>query len=136
MPAGTSVQIVGNLTQDPELRFTQGGTPVANLNVAVNTRVKQGDQWVDGEPSFYRVTVWRELAEHVKDSLEKGMSVIILGRMQARTWETQDGEKRTAYEVTAEEIGPSLRWATAQVTKARAGGSRRDAGDFNDEPPF
>jgi single-strand DNA-binding protein len=131
--AQARVQIVGNLTEDPELRYTQDGTPVTTFGVAVNARTRQGDEWVEGEPSFYRVTCWRDYAEHVAESLTKGSHVIVLGRMTARPWEDRDGQKRISYEITADEGGPSLRWATATLSKTSR---RQDAPPVGDEPPF
>lgn len=110
--------IVGNLTADPELRFTKAGKAVASLNVAVSERVKEGDQWKDGETTYWRCTAWDALAEHVGDSLAKGNRVIVTGPVSSRTYETREGEKRTTYEITADAVGPDLKWATAKVTKA------------------
>jgi single-strand DNA-binding protein len=133
----TTTTIVGNLTENPELRFTQGGAPVANFTVAVTPRVKDGDGWKDGETSFLRVTCWRTLAEHVADSLTKGTRVVVYGHLRQRSSETPEGDKRSVIEVQAEEIGPSLRWATAKVertTRATAGATA--GSQFSDEPPF
>jgi single-strand DNA-binding protein len=135
--ADTTTTIVGNLTDTPELRFTPSGAPVASFSVAVTPRVKDGDGWRDGETSFFRCTAWRSLAENLAE-LAKGTRVIVHGRLQQRSWETDAGEKRSVVEVQAEEVGPSLRWATATVqrssAKATAGASK--GGQFNDEPPF
>jgi single-strand DNA-binding protein len=131
------VTIVGNLTDDPELRFTSQGTAVANFRLAVTTRVRDGDSWKDGETSFFRVNVWRQLAENATETLHKGTRCIVVGRLRMRSWETPDGDKRSATEIEADEIGPSLKWATAKVERTRkssAGGSQ--GGQFNDEPPF
>jgi single-strand DNA-binding protein len=123
MQGDVIVTVVGNITADPELRFTQSGAAVANFTVVKNNRTKQGDQWVDGEPDFYRVNVWRTLAENVGESLRKGDRVIVSGKLQSRSFETREGEKRTSWEITADAVGPDLRWATAQVRKAdRQGG--------------
>jgi single-strand DNA-binding protein len=123
MQGDVIVTVVGNITADPELRFTQSGAAVANFTVVKNNRTKQGDQWVDGEPDFYRVNVWRTLAENVSESLRKGDRVIVSGKLQSRSYETREGEKRTSWEITADAVGPDLRWATAQVRKAdRQGG--------------
>lgn len=111
------VTVVGNITGDPELRFTQSGAAVANLTVVKNNRVKQGDQWADGPPDFYRVNCWRQLAENAAESLRKGDRVIVTGVLKSRAFETQQGEKRTSWEITADAVGPDLRWATAQVRK-------------------
>jgi single-strand DNA-binding protein len=134
--------ITGNLTEDPEIRFTQGGAAVANLRVAVTARVKDGDTWKDGDTSYFRVTVWRQLAEHAADSLAKGDRVIVTGRLKTRSWETPEGETRTVVELDAEDIGPSLRWATAKPERATSGAATsgtakpKASGQFNDDPPF
>jgi single-strand DNA-binding protein len=134
----TTTTIVGNLTDIPELRFTQGGAPVANFTVAVTARIKDGDTWKDGETSYYRCTAWRSLAENAAESLTKGTRVVVYGHLRQRSWETPEGDKRSVVEVQVEELGPSLKWATAQVertgVKAAAGVSQ--GGQFNDEPPF
>lgn len=139
---GAPVQIVGNVTADPELRFTASGVPVANFNVAVNERVKNGDKWEDGEATFWRINVWRDQAEHVAESITRGLRVVVLGQAKSRSWETPEGEKRTVFEVTADEVAPSLRWATAKVERASgssSGGGSRPAssgGTWDDPPPF
>jgi len=130
----THVAITGNLTDDPEVTFTPAGAAVCNFRLAVTPRVKDGDTWKDGETSFFRITAWRQLAEHVGDSLSKGDRVIVLGQLKARSWETPEGERRSVVEVTAEEVGPSLKWATAKPERTKANG--RKAGQFNDDPPF
>jgi single-strand DNA-binding protein len=114
------VTVVGNLTADPELRFTQSGAAVANCTVVKNNRVKnsQTGEWEDGEPDFYRVNMWRQLAENVAESLTKGARVIVTGKLASRSYETREGDKRTVWEITADAMGPDLRWATAQVRKA------------------
>jgi single-strand DNA-binding protein len=134
----TTVTIAGNLVEDPEVRFPPNGAAVANLRVAVTARVKDGDTWRDGDTSFYRVSVWRQLAEHAGDSLSKGDRVLVVGRLQQRSWETPEGDKRSVVEITADEIGPSLKWATTKVERARGNGSgpARSGGQFEDEPPF
>jgi single-strand DNA-binding protein len=101
--------------------------------VAVTARIKDGDTWRDGDTSFYRITAWRQLAEHVGDSLAKGNRVIVLGQLRARSWEIPEGERRSVVEVQAEEVGPSLRWAIAKPERAAGNGK---GGQFNDEPPF
>lgn len=111
------ITVVGNLTADPELRFTPSGAAVANFTVASTPRTKQGDEWVDGEPLFLGCSVWREYAENVAESLQKGMRVIVQGRLKARSYETREGEKRTVFELDVDEVGPSLRYATARVAK-------------------
>jgi single-strand DNA-binding protein len=131
---------VGNLTDDPELRYTQNGTPVGNFNLAVNQRVKDQDgTWRDGETSFFRVNVWRDQAEHVAESLAKGHRAVVLGRLRTRTWETSEGEKRTSTEIDADEVAPSLKWAIAQperATRTRSGERGAERGQFNDPAPF
>jgi single-strand DNA-binding protein len=131
---------VGNLTDDPELRYTQNGTPVVNFNLAVNQRVKDQDgTWRDGETSFFRVNVWRDQAEHVAESLAKGHRAVVLGRLRTRTWETTEGDKRTSTEIDADEVAPSLKWAIAQPERAnrtRTAERGAERGHFNDEPSF
>jgi single-strand DNA-binding protein len=114
-----SVTLVGNLTDSPELRFTPNGTAVASIQLAVTPRIRERDGWKDGEPSFFRVNVWRDLAEHVADSLSKGDRAVVVGRLRTRSWETSKGDKRSVVEVEAEEIGPSLRFATAKPQRTR-----------------
>jgi single-strand DNA-binding protein len=120
--ADTHVAITGNLTDDPEVTFTPNGAAVCNFRLAVTPRIREGDQWRDGETSFFRITAWRQLAEHVGDSLGKGDRVIVLGQLRARSWETPEGERRSVVEVTAEEVGPSLKWATAKPERTTANG--------------
>jgi single-strand DNA-binding protein len=131
----THVTITGNLTDDPEVTFTPNGAAVCNFRLAVTPRIREGDQWKDGETSFFRVTAWRQLAEHVGDSLSKGDRVIVQGQLRARSWETPEGERRSVVEVTAEEVGPSLKWATAKPERTRKAGNDK-GGQFNDEPNF
>jgi single-strand DNA-binding protein len=120
----TIITVVGNLTADPELRYTQNGLPVANFTIASTPRNfdRQANEWKDGEALFLRASVWREFAEHVAGSLTKGMRVIATGRLKQRSYQDREGNNRTAIELEVDEIGPSLRYATAQVTRA-AGGS-------------
>jgi single-strand DNA-binding protein len=132
----THVAITGNLTDDPEVTFTPNGAAVCNFRLAVTPRVKDGEGWKDGETSFFRITAWRQLAEHVGDSLSKGDRVIVLGQLRARSWETPEGERRSVVEVTAEEVGPSLKWATATPERTGKGNGTAKAGRFNDDPPF
>jgi single-strand DNA-binding protein len=135
----TFVSLVGNLTDDPELRFTPGGTQVGSFRLAVTPRVREGDSWKDGETSFFRVNVWRDLASHTAESLSKGDRALVIGRLKARSWEDKDtGERRSVVEVEAEEVGLSLKWATAtpQRTSRKAGNGPGKGGQFNDEPPF
>ena len=116
----TPITVVGNLTADPELRYSPSGAPVANFTVAVTPRTfdRQANEWKDGETAFYRCSVWREAAENVAGSLRKGMRVIATGALRIRGYETKDGEKRTAVEINVDEIGPSLRFANAAVTRS------------------
>jgi single-strand DNA-binding protein len=120
MAAGdTNITMIGNLTDDPELRFTPSGAAVAKFRVASTPRYldKQSGEWKDGEPLFLTCNVWRQAAEHVAESLQRGTRVIVSGRLKQRTYETKEGEKRTVFEVEVDEIGPSLRYATAKVQK-------------------
>ncbi|MCU1394270.1 MAG: ssb [Ilumatobacteraceae bacterium] len=121
--ADSTVTIAGTLTRDPELRFTQGGRGVASFGVAVNRRYQQNNEWVE-QTSFFNVTAWGSLGENASASLTKGARVIVTGRLEQRQYETQQGEKRSVVEIVADEIGPSLRWATAQVEKTQ----RSDSG--------
>src|SRR3954463_414406 len=124
MAGETVITVVGNLTADPELRYTQNGLAVANFTIASTPRTfdRQANEWKDGEALFLRASVWREFAEHVAGSLTKGSRVIAQGRLKQRSYETKEGEKRTSIELEIDEIGPSLRYATAQVTRAAGGG--------------
>lgn len=124
MAGETVITIVGNLTADPELRTTRNGGTVANFSIAATPRTfdKQSNQWVDGEALFMRCSAWRDLATHCAQSLAKGMRVIAQGRLQQRSYQVQDGSNRTVIELQVDEIGPSLRYATAQVQKMQPGG--------------
>jgi len=124
MAGDTIITIVGNITNDPELRFTPSGAAVANFTIASTPRTfdRQSNEWKDGETLFLRCSVWREAAENVAESLTRGTAVIAQGRLQSRSFETKEGEKRTVMEMQVDEIGPSLRRATAKVTKAQRGG--------------
>lgn len=117
--AGTNVTVIGNVTRDPELRFTTSGKAVVTFGVAVNNRIRKADgSFEDGEPDFYDISAWDTLAENVSESLVKGMRVVISGRLDYRTWtDKESGANRSKVEVVADEVGPSLRWATAEVTK-------------------
>jgi single-strand DNA-binding protein len=129
MANDNQVVIVGNLTDDPELRYTPAGQAVANFRVAVNRRTRdESGQWRDGETSFFRVNAWRSLAENVAESLTRGSRAVVVGRLRSRSWETPEGETRSAVEIEADEIGPSLRWATAKVEKTQRSGG----GDWNE----
>ena len=124
MAGDTIITIVGNLTGDPELRFTPSGAAVANFTIASTPRSfdRQSNEWKDGETLFMRCSVWREAAENVAESLTRGTAVIAQGRLVSRSYETKEGEKRTVTEMQVDEIGPTLRRATAKVTKAQRGG--------------
>ncbi|HLS00861.1 MAG TPA: single-stranded DNA-binding protein [Beutenbergiaceae bacterium] len=133
MAGETIITVVGNLTGDPELRFTPAGAAVANFTVASTPRTfdRQAGQWRDGETLFLRCSIWRESAENVAESLTKGMRVIVQGRLVQRSFETREGERRTVVELQADEVGPALRFATAQVTRAaRGGGGNFGGGGF------
>jgi len=121
----SNVTIVGNLTRDPELRFTPKGRAVASLKVAVNARTRDDQgEWHDAEPSFFAVEILDAvLAQNLAESLEKGSRVIVTGKLKTRSWETPDGEARSVVEIVADEIGPSLRWATATVTRSERRGA-------------
>lgn len=156
MAGETVITVVGNLTADPELRYTQNGLAVANFTIASTPRSfdRASNDWKDGEALFLRASVWREFAEHVAGSLVKGTRVIVTGRLKQRSYETKEGEKRTSFEIEVDEIGPSLRYATAKVERASGGPSREVGADgwsnggsavaepwdnstsFNDETPF
>jgi single-strand DNA-binding protein len=158
MAAGdTTITLIGNLVDDPELRFTPSGQAVAKFRVASTPRYldKNTNEWKDGESLFLTCNVWRQAAENVAESLQRGMRVIVSGRLKQRSYETKEGEKRTVFEVEVDEVGPSLRNATAKVNKtARGGGGfgggqgggfggapvddpwAQPAGNLSDEPPF
>lgn len=156
MSNGNTVTVVGNVTRDPELRFTPSGQATASFGLAVNRRWqnRQTQEWEEAV-SFFDIVCWREMAENVSESLARGSRVLVTGRLEQRSWETQEGEKRTKIEIVADEIGPSLRWATAQVTKnerrgpgaeqprqpaatpSRGGGGGASGGGYGyDEEPF
>jgi single-strand DNA-binding protein len=140
MAGETIITVVGNLTADPELRYTQGGLAVANFTIASTPRTfdRQANEWKDGEALFLRASCWRDFAEHVAGSLTKGSRVVATGRLRQRSYDDRDGNKRTAIELEVDEIGPSLRYATAQVTRASSGsggaGGGRPQGAVADEP--
>src|SRR6195952_5305143 len=137
MAGETIITVGGNLTADPELRYTQGGLAVANFTIASTPRTfdRTANDWKDGEALFLRASCWREFAEHVAGSLTKGSRVVATGRLRQRSYETKEGEKRTSIELEVDEIGPSLRYATAQVTRASGGsgggGGRGQVGGGN-----
>lgn len=122
MAGETVITVVGNLTSDPELRYTQNGLAVANFTIASTPRNfdRAANEWKDGDALFLRASVWREFAEHVAGSLTKGSRVIASGRLKQRSYETKEGEKRTSFELEIDEIGPSLRYATASLTRAQS----------------
>lgn len=124
MAGETVITIIGNLTADPEMRTTRNGSTVANFSIAATPRVynSQANQWEDGQALFLRCSAWRDLASHCVQTLHKGMRVIAQGRLQQRSYQAQDGSNRTVIEMTVDEIGPSLRYATAQVQKMQSGG--------------
>src|SRR5690349_14570432 len=135
MAGETTITVVGNLTDDPELRFTPSGAAVAKFRIASTPRTmdRQSGEWKDGEPLFLACNVWRDAAEHVAESLQRGARVIVQGRLRQRSYETREGEKRTVYELEVDEIGPSLRYATAKVQKmSRSGGGGGGGNNFDD----
>jgi single-strand DNA-binding protein len=144
MAGDTTITIVGNLTDDPELRFTPSGAAVAKFRVASTPRFldRASGEWKDGEPLFLSCTVWRQAAENVAESLQRGARVIVSGRLRQRSYETREGEKRTVIELEVDEIGPSLRYATAKVQKmsrssggggfGASGGGQGGGGNFDD----
>ena len=138
MAGDTVITVVGNLTADPELRFTPSGAAVAKFRMASTPRVldKQTNEWKDGESLFLTCNVWRQAAENVAESLQRGMRVIVQGRLKQRSYETKEGEKRTVYEVEVDEVGPSLKNATAKVAKTQRGGGGGGFGGGADNDPW
>ena len=157
MAGDTIITVVGNLTADPELRFTPSGAAVANFTVASTPRTfdRTTNDWKDGEALFLRCNIWRQAAENVAESLTRGSRVVVTGRLKQRSYDTKEGEKRTVYELEVEEIGPSLKYATAKVNRVNkpggggggggygSGGPSDDpwasappAGGYSEEPPF
>jgi single-strand DNA-binding protein len=136
MAGETLVTVVGNLTTDPELRFTPSGAAVANFTVASTPRAfdRESGQWRDGDAMFLRCSLWRQYAENVAESLERGARVVVHGRLRQRSYDTKEGEKRTVLELEVDEIGPSLRYATAKVTKAVRIGDGAGSGTWTPEP--
>jgi single-strand DNA-binding protein len=133
MAGDTTLTLIGNLTADPELRFTPSGAAVANFTVASTPRAfdRQSNEWKDGETLFMRCSVWRDAAENVAESLQRGSRVIVTGRLKSRSYDTKEGEKRTVMELEVDELGPSLRYATAKVNKTtRGGGGGGGGGGF------
>lgn len=139
MAGETPITLVGNLTADPELRFTPSGAAVANFTVASTPRTfdRQTNEWKDSETLFLRCSIWREAAENVAESLTKGTRVVVSGKLVSRSWENNEGEKRSVNEVLVDEVGPSLRYATAKVTKAQrgqgGGGQGGQGGGWNNQ---
>ncbi|CCF63629.1 single-stranded DNA-binding protein [Nocardia cyriacigeorgica] len=119
MAADTNLPLIGNLTADPEIRYTPAGVPVANFTVASTPRVfnRAAGEWIDGEALFMRCTAWREMAENVAESLTRGSRVIVFGRLKSHSWTTEDGQRRSRIDLEVDEVGPSLRYATAKVTR-------------------
>jgi single-strand DNA-binding protein len=133
----TPITLAGNLCADPELGFTTNGTQVANLRLAVTPRVRTGEGgWEDGPTSFYRVTCWGQLAAHATDTLAKGARVVVTGRLRVRQYETDDGRKGQTAEVTADDLGPSLLFATATLTRATSNGSTGEPAGRPADTPF
>ncbi|HEU0256255.1 MAG TPA: single-stranded DNA-binding protein [Microbacteriaceae bacterium] len=136
MAGETVITVIGNLTADPELRYTQSGVAVASFTVASTPRTfdRASNEWKDGEALFLRCSAWRDVAEHVAGSLTKGARVIVQGRLRQRSYETREGEKRTVIELTVDEVGPSLRYATATLTRTSSSGGRGPAASADNEP--
>lgn len=138
MSGDTTLTVIGNLTADPELRFTPAGAAVANFTVASTPRTfdRNKNEWIDGDPLFMRCNIWREAAENAAESLTRGSRVIVSGRLKQRSYETREGEKRTVVELEVDEIGPSLKYATAKVNKAdrKSGGARTTTAATQDDP--
>jgi len=132
MAGETVVTLVGNLVDDPELRFTPSGAAVANFRVASTPRTydRQSGEWKDGESLFLSCSVWRQAAENVAESLQRGMRVIVQGRLKSRSYDDREGQKRTVFEIDVDEVGPSLRSATAKVTRASRSGGEGGGGNF------
>jgi single-strand DNA-binding protein len=130
MAGETVITVVGNLVDDPELRFTPSGAAVANFRIASTPRTfdRQSNEWKDGDALFLTCSVWRQAAENVAESLQKGMRVVVQGRLKSRQYETREGEKRTVFEIDVDEVGPSLKYATAKVTRTTRSGSQGGGG--------
>jgi single-strand DNA-binding protein len=138
--ADNTITLVGNLTRDPELRFTANGRAVASFGIAVGRRYQVNGEWQE-QTSYFNVTAWGDLGENAAASLSKGTRIVVTGRLEQREYTTREGDKRTAIDVIADELGPSLRWATAQVerTARKEGGAKKTGGGSNpgnDAPPF
>jgi single-strand DNA-binding protein len=136
MAGETVITVVGNLVDDPELRFTPSGAAVANFRIASTPRTfdKASNEWKDGDALFLSCSVWRQAAENVAESLQRGMRVVVQGRLKARTYETREGEKRTVFEIEVEEVGPSLKYATAKVSRTTRSGGNGGGGGFGGAP--
>ncbi len=134
MSGETPITVIGNLTDDPELKFTSSGVAVAKFRIASTPRHfdKQANEWKDGEPLFLACSIWRQAAEHVAESLQRGARVVVVGRLRQRSYETQQGEKRTVFQLEGDEVGPSLKYATAKVQKMgrSSGGNGGGGGGF------
>jgi len=138
MAGETVITVVGNLVDDPELRFTPSGAAVANFRIASTPRTfdRQTNEWKDGEALFLSCSVWRQAAENVAESLQKGMRVVVQGRLKQRSYEDREGQRRTVVELEVEEVGPSLKYATAKVTRASRGGGGYGGGDSGGNDPW
>ena len=136
MASENQVTVVGNLTDDPELKYTPNGAAVANFSVAVSRRVRNEStqQWEDADTSFFRISCWRSMAENAAESLTRGTRVVVVGRLKQRSWETPEGDRRSVIEIEADEIAPSLKWATARLEKTSKGGSGGGGGDWSAAP--
>jgi single-strand DNA-binding protein len=133
MASDNQVTLVGNLTDDPELRYTPNGAAVCKFRIAVNRRIQDGaGNWKDGEASYFSINCWRGLAENAAESLTRGSRVMVAGRLQFRSWENQEGEKRSAVEVEADEVGPSLKWATARIERQTRSSSATSGSDWGE----
>ena len=135
MAFDNTVTVIGNVTRDPELRYLNSGTALASFGVAWNNRYKDRNGEQVEDTSFFDVTCWRDLADNVAESISKGDRVIVYGKLEQRSWETQEGEKRSKVEIVADEVAPSLRWATAQVNKTRRDGPSGGGGNAGSPPP-
>ena len=132
--ADNQITIVGNVTRDPEIRYLSGGSPLATFSIAVNHRFQKQGEWTE-ETSYFDVTAWRDLAENVTNSISKGNRVVVIGRLDQRTWETDAGEKRSKIEIVADEVAPSLRWAVVQIERSQ--GKKVSAAPVaHDDEPF
>ncbi len=133
MAGETVITVIGNITDDPDLRFTPSGAAVANFTVASTPRIfdKQTNEWKDGDALFLRCSIWRQAAENVAESLQRGSRVVVSGRLKQRSFETREGEKRTVFELDVDEIGASLKYATAKITKTTRSGAGGGGGDYS-----